>query len=65
MWIQGHGGARGGLVEILVIAIKMLEGMIKYAERSGAKFITAYELARLSAAEFLNNNVDYDNQPDL
>jgi len=41
--------------------MKMLEGIIKYAERSGAKFITAYELARLSVAEFLNNNVDCDN----
>jgi len=45
--------------------IKMLEGIIKYAKRSGAKFITAYELARLSMAEFLNNNVDCDNQPNL
>jgi peptidoglycan/xylan/chitin deacetylase (PgdA/CDA1 family) len=28
--------------------MKMLEEMIKYAKRSGAKFITAYDLARLS-----------------
>jgi hypothetical protein len=43
--------------------MKMVEGIIKCAEVSGAKFITAYELARLSMAEFLNNNFDYDNQP--
>lgn len=45
--------------------MKMLEGIIKYAERCGAKFITAYELARLSEAGFLNNDVDYDHQPNL
>jgi peptidoglycan/xylan/chitin deacetylase (PgdA/CDA1 family) len=27
--------------------IKMLEGIIKYAQQSGAKFVTAYELAKL------------------
>jgi peptidoglycan/xylan/chitin deacetylase (PgdA/CDA1 family) len=37
--------------------MKMLEEIISYAERSGAKFITAYELARLSEAEFLKNEV--------
>ena len=45
--------------------MKMLDEIIKYAERSGAKFITAYELARLSEAEFHKNDVDYDNQPNL
>jgi peptidoglycan/xylan/chitin deacetylase (PgdA/CDA1 family) len=32
--------------------MKMLDEIIKYAKRSGAKFLTAYELARLSEAEF-------------
>jgi hypothetical protein len=31
---------------------KMLDEIIKYAKRSGAKFLTAYELARLFEAEF-------------
>jgi peptidoglycan/xylan/chitin deacetylase (PgdA/CDA1 family) len=43
--------------------MKMVEGIIKCAEVSGAKFITAYELARLSMAEFVKNNFDYDNHP--
>lgn len=45
--------------------MKMLEEIIKYAERNGAKFITAYELARLSKAEFQKNDADYNNQHNL
>jgi len=33
--------------------MKMLDEIVKYAKRNGAKFLTAYELARLSEAEFL------------
>jgi hypothetical protein len=33
--------------------MKMLDEIIKYARQSGAKFLTAYELARLSEAEFM------------
>jgi peptidoglycan/xylan/chitin deacetylase (PgdA/CDA1 family) len=32
---------------------KMLDEIIEYAKRNGAKFLTAYELARLSEAEYL------------
>lgn len=33
--------------------MKMLDEIIDYARQSGARFLTAYELARLSEAEFL------------
>jgi len=36
--------------------MKMLDETIKYAKQSGAKFLRAYELARLSEAEFLKTH---------
>jgi hypothetical protein len=45
--------------------MKMIEEIIKYAEQSGAQFVTDLELARLSETGFLKPDADYDNPNNL
>jgi len=45
--------------------MKKLQELIKYVKQCGAKFITAYELARLYEAGILKNGFDYDTPHNL